>query len=179
MRGMSLTVSPVRLHKFVLNCGLVQSEVAMVVRPALPIVGVDIILGNDLAGSRVWAKSSPPPILTSSPLVTGELDEGARGFPEVFTACAVTRAMRHAERGLDQIEKGDKETFPVSFPDPLLSVSCSDLMAEQRAMRLSDSSLTSLYDRVVTVADGRSAANGYFVQATPKNIKNVPLKSRL
>ena len=81
MRGMSLTVSPVRLHKFVLNCGLVQGEVAMGVRPALPIDGVDIILGNDLAGSRVWAKSSPPPILTSSPLVTGELDEGARVFP--------------------------------------------------------------------------------------------------
>ncbi|KAK0138935.1 hypothetical protein N1851_024523 [Merluccius polli] len=32
------------------------------------------------------------------------MDESARGFPEVFTACAVTRAMCHAERGLDQIE---------------------------------------------------------------------------
>ena len=160
MRGISLTVLPVLLHKLVLNCGLVQGEVAMGVRHAFPIDGVDIIPGNDLAGSRVWAKSSSSPIVTSSPLVKGELYESAQGFPEVLTACAVTRAMCHAERGLDQIEKGDKGTFPMSFPDPFLSVSRSDLMAELRA----DSSLTSLYDWVVTVADGRSAANGYFVQ---------------
>ena len=34
MRGMDLTVLPVPLHKLVLNCGLVQGEVAMGVHPA-------------------------------------------------------------------------------------------------------------------------------------------------
>lgn len=114
--------------------------------PALPIDGVDIILGNDLAGSHVWAEGSPPPIVTSSPLVTGESDENAQGFPRVFTACAVTRAMCHAKRDLDQVETGDEGTFPVSFPDSFLSVTCSDLIAEQRA----DSSLTPLYDRALS-----------------------------
>ena len=40
----------------------------MGVRPALPVEGVDIILGNDLAGSRVWAKYSPPQAVSRSPL---------------------------------------------------------------------------------------------------------------
>ena len=34
MRGMGLTVLPVSLHKLELDCGLVQGEVAMAVRPA-------------------------------------------------------------------------------------------------------------------------------------------------
>ncbi len=55
IRGMGLTVLPVPLHKLELNCGLVQGEVAMGVRPALPIRGVDVILGNDLVGCQVWA----------------------------------------------------------------------------------------------------------------------------
>lgn len=50
MRGMGLTVLPVQQHTFELNSGLIQGEVAMGVRPALPVEGVDIILGNDLAG---------------------------------------------------------------------------------------------------------------------------------
>lgn len=53
MRGMDLNVLPVPLHKLELDCGLVQGEVAMGMCPALPICNVDVILGNDLAGSRV------------------------------------------------------------------------------------------------------------------------------
>lgn len=37
MRGMGLTVLPVPLHNFDLDCGLVQSEVAIGLHPALPI----------------------------------------------------------------------------------------------------------------------------------------------
>lgn len=71
MQGMGLNVVPVPLHSVVLNCGLVHGEVTMGVRPALPIEGVDVILGNGLAGSRVWAEGPPPPIVLSSPTVTG------------------------------------------------------------------------------------------------------------
>ena len=60
MRGMGLNVLPVPVHKLELDCGLVQGEVAMGTRPALPIRGVDVILGNDLAGSRVWADGPAP-----------------------------------------------------------------------------------------------------------------------
>ena len=44
-QGVSPVISSSQQH-----CGLVQGEVAMGVRPALPLKGVDVILGNDLAG---------------------------------------------------------------------------------------------------------------------------------
>ena len=66
MRGMGLDVVLFPEHKMNLDCELVQGEVPMGVRPALPIEGVDLILGNDLAGSRVWAKYSPPQAVSLS-----------------------------------------------------------------------------------------------------------------
>ena len=99
MRGMGLGVVPVPVHKMNLDCELVQREVTMGVRPALPIEGVDIILGNDLAGSRVWAKCSPPPVVSLSPLGTEHPDESAVRFPQAFPACVVTRAMSSSSRG--------------------------------------------------------------------------------
>ncbi|XP_036965436.1 uncharacterized protein LOC119025698 isoform X3 [Acanthopagrus latus] len=69
-------------------------EVAVAVRPALPVDGVTMILGNDIAGSRVWADVPPPAIVASAPLVTTEPDKSVTDFPEAFRACAVTRAMK-------------------------------------------------------------------------------------
>lgn len=63
--GMGLTVLPIPLHKSVLDCELVEDEVAVGVRPALPIAGIHFILGNGLAGGRVWADSPPLPIVSS------------------------------------------------------------------------------------------------------------------
>ena len=65
-RGMGLTVLPVPLHKVVLDCELVQGEVAVGVRPALPIEGVHFILGNGLAGGRLSADAPPSPVVTLS-----------------------------------------------------------------------------------------------------------------
>jgi len=90
------------LFQLELDCWLVQGEVAMELRPALPIRGIDIILMNDLAGICVWADGPPPPVVTSSPSFTELPDESAQCFPGVFTACAVTRAMSHGEPELEQ-----------------------------------------------------------------------------
>ena len=43
----------VPLHKVVLTSDLVVGEVELGVRPCLPMDGVDVILGNNLAGDRV------------------------------------------------------------------------------------------------------------------------------
>lgn len=49
----------------------------MGVHPHLPIQGIDIILGNDLAGDRVW-KDGPPWCLGSLLHESGEPDDWRR-----------------------------------------------------------------------------------------------------
>jgi len=130
----------------------------MGVRPELPISGVDVILGNALAGSRVWADGPPPPIVSSSPVVTGNLDENVQSFPEVFTACAVTRAMSRSHQAEPDEEMAEMED--VNVPDSLLSVSRSVLGAEQKA----DPSLSQMFESVLSKEAERSAVGGYLLQ---------------
>uniref|UniRef100_A0A671XNE1 SCAN box domain-containing protein n=1 Tax=Sparus aurata TaxID=8175 RepID=A0A671XNE1_SPAAU len=92
MRGMEMGLVPVLLHSMMLDCDLVQGVVAVGVRPALPVDGVALILGNDLAGSAVWASLPPSPVVTPKLLVTVGPDECGRKYPHVFPSCAVTRA---------------------------------------------------------------------------------------
>ena len=60
VRGIGLQSISVPEHKLFLSCDLVQREVEVGVRPELPVTGVDIILGNDLAGGRVWPDHAKP-----------------------------------------------------------------------------------------------------------------------
>ena len=149
MKGMDLDVLPVPAHKLRLDCGLVQGEVTMGVRPALPVQGVQVILGNDLAGSRVWADGPPQPVVTASPGV-------AEGFPGGGTA-ARTVCPREAESGLELSGTEDSGSFTVGLPDVFPSVSHSDLAAEQRA----DPSLSAMFNS--GLLHGESSAPGYLV----------------
>lgn len=119
---------------------MVQGEVAVGVRPALPIERAGIDLGNGLAGSCTWANGPPPPIVTSSPSVTGKPDESARCFLGVFTVCAMTQAMQRENPRWDS----------VAIPDSLF-VSRSDLVVEHRA----DHCLSRLSDAVLPIGDGQ------------------------
>ncbi len=78
----AMEVFPVPLHKLMLECDLVKGEVRMAVRPALPIVGTAVILGKGLAGSRVLADVSLPPVLTFSL----SLSEKLKCFPQAKLA---------------------------------------------------------------------------------------------
>lgn len=55
IRGIKLQPFFVALHKPELYSGLVTKETTMAVCPALPIEGVDVILGNNLASGCVWS----------------------------------------------------------------------------------------------------------------------------
>ena len=61
------------------------------IRPSLPVQGVSLILGNDLAGEKVMVNPSmsPNPQLNTGP-VEIELD-----VPGVLPSCAITHAMAH------------------------------------------------------------------------------------
>ncbi|XP_076049290.1 uncharacterized protein LOC143029963 [Oratosquilla oratoria] len=64
-----------------------QAMVGMV--EELPVVGVDVILGNDLVGGKMC----PTPIVSEVPVVSEETEQLERQHPGLFPVCAVTRAM--------------------------------------------------------------------------------------
>lgn len=131
----------------------------MGVRPALPIEGIHFILGNGLAGKRVWADIPPSPVVTPCPVV--EVSGVSRGVvPDALPACVVTCAMSRIEPELPD-GKPDGIDFEVpSLSDFTLIVQNSELVREQSV----DLSIKEIFDRVLPTAEVHSAASGYFLQ---------------
>ncbi len=154
IKGIGLNVLSVPLHKIMLSSQLVSGEVVVGVRPSLPVEGVDIIIGNNLAGGRVWPDTFSPPVVSSFPLPG---PDESKNFPEVFTACAVTRSMISAQPKLSSDPGVVRPTF--SLPDDF-SVSLSELIHEQQL----DSSLYKLFEGVISSDEIRHVAHGYFLQ---------------
>ena len=88
IQGVGLDVMRVPLHQIHLQLDLVSGPVVVGVRPSLPVKGVSLILGNDLAGGKVQPDlqviSNTEQILCSRPTTDGVSD--------TFPACVVTRA---------------------------------------------------------------------------------------
>lgn len=161
--GLGLNVLHVPMHNIMLYSNLFQGQAFVGVRPALPVEGVDVILGNGLAGARVWADVPPQLEVDTVPVVRRQPDDDQSAFPEVFTACAVTRAMAREEAGSGVCKlknNEDKVSVPMfSLSDFPRSVSQDDLKREQKA----DLSLKSLFEQVGTDAQIESSARGYFL----------------
>ena len=73
---------PRRIEVLELQSDIVTSVVRVGVRPSLPVEGLSLILGNDLAGGRV----TPDPCVTMQPTISYETKEEMSIYP----ACAVT-----------------------------------------------------------------------------------------
>lgn len=99
IKGIGLQVLSVPLHTMVLESELITGQVVVGVQPSLPVEGIAVILGNNLAGGRVWRDVPPPPIVTDSPSSLLEQVDGDKQFPDVFVTCAVTRAMSKRKSG--------------------------------------------------------------------------------
>lgn len=63
IRGIGMEVISVPLHRMNLKSDLVCGEVVVGVRPELPVAGVSMLLGNDLAGVKVL----PEPVVSNQP----------------------------------------------------------------------------------------------------------------
>ncbi len=87
IRGIERQVVSVPLHNVQLCCSLLSGVVRVGIRNSLPVKGITLILGNDLAGGKVL----PVPEVTDVPQVCLVGDVASR-HPEVFSSCAVTRA---------------------------------------------------------------------------------------
>ncbi|CAM4713069.1 unnamed protein product [Leuciscus chuanchicus] len=128
IRGIGLNTLSVPLHKVDLTCELVHGVVDLGIRPILPVDGVSLILGNNLAGGRVWVNQSPSLVVTDSPSCTDGPDDSAQQYPKVFVACAVTRsgAQPRAEEKIS-----DAESCFVLSDYPIV-VSREELSTEQQ-----------------------------------------------
>ncbi|XP_034068768.1 uncharacterized protein LOC117544077 [Gymnodraco acuticeps] len=155
---MGLTVFPVPVHKMYLDCDLVKGEVAIGVRPAFPIKGIHFILGNGLAGGRVWA-DVPSVLLVTGGLMESGSEKCSTVMPDVTASCVITRA--RAKRDHDLLPDG-KSTDTVEVPslsDFSVLLTHHEVGEEQRQ----DSSLKDLFDCVKPVAQGENTSSGYML----------------
>ncbi|XP_059847426.1 uncharacterized protein LOC132406163 [Hypanus sabinus] len=85
LRGIGKGTEAVPLHRIIINCELVSGPVEIGVRSEFPRTDVDVLLGNDLAGGKVW----PAMKLTSQPVSVEvpPLDS------KIYPACAIIRSM--------------------------------------------------------------------------------------
>ena len=74
---------------YFLKSDLVSGPIIVGARPTLPVEGVSLLLGNDLAGSRV----NVDPCLSSVPCVSDSTNETSQEFAGLFPACTITRAI--------------------------------------------------------------------------------------
>lgn len=155
IRGMGLTLVPAPLHKVVLCSDLVNGEVALGVWPALPVDGVQVILGNYVAGTYIWAGSQPF-VVTHAHEIEDKVD------PQIFPACAVTRAQACLNKNEVEVKKEEKVPLIAVLPLPAFpfSVSRSDFIQEQQ----NDPNLFEVFQQVRPVAEMESVAHGYFLE---------------
>uniref|UniRef100_A0AAV2LEV5 Uncharacterized protein n=1 Tax=Knipowitschia caucasica TaxID=637954 RepID=A0AAV2LEV5_KNICA len=64
------------------------------VRDQFPIDGVEFIMGNDLAGGKVY----PSPEVVTRPILSSDVDELAEKHPDVFSVSVLTRAQSKMAR---------------------------------------------------------------------------------
>ncbi len=95
IRGIGLNVISVPLHKIVLHSDLIQGEVEVAVHSCLPVEGVQVILGNDLVGERVWRNDSPHLVVTSSPMAFKS--DGDENTLNALSSGVITRSMRKTQ----------------------------------------------------------------------------------
>ena len=80
-------VLEVLLHEVNIKSSLINGNIVIGMRPSLPVEGISLILGNDLAGERVMVD----PRVVEKPRKTERL---AEKFPGIFPVSVVTRSMK-------------------------------------------------------------------------------------
>ena len=113
--GISGETMPIPLYKVALQSGLLSPNPQIViigVTEKLPVAGVEILIGNDLAGPRVVSE----PILSSTPVCSASTEMLEKEFQDCFPSCVVTRAQRTR---LLQAESEDKLNRPDQTDGPV------------------------------------------------------------
>ena len=88
IRGVEMGFISAPLHTIHVKSALVSGYFRVAVRNELPIDGIVFVMGNDIAGDKVY----PVIEVVETPVFNGEPDELAVKFPDVFPVCVITRA---------------------------------------------------------------------------------------
>ena len=115
IHGVELGFSCVPLHRVFLQSDFVSGPIIVGVRPTLPVEGVSLLLGNDLAGSKVMVD----PCLSRLPCAS---DSTSWEIPGLFPTCAVTRAMaKQAENQSLLLANDQTKSHIVDISDTFLA----------------------------------------------------------
>ena len=97
--GVEMGILEVPLHEVNIKSSLINGNIVIGMRPSLPVEGISLILGNDLAGERV---------MVDPRVVENEKTERlAEKFPGIFPASVVTRSMKAKKEAIK--EQGKEE----------------------------------------------------------------------
>ena len=111
IQGVELGIVSVPMHMIYLKSDLVSGAVVVGLRPTLPIEGVSLILGNDLAGEKVI----PDLQVVTEQEVMKKADGDTEATSHIFPSCAVTRAMTR------EMKKTESEDLLMNLADTFMS----------------------------------------------------------
>ena len=109
---MELGIVSVPLHSIHFESELVTGDVIVGLLPTLPMAGVSLILGNNLAGEKVM----PELLVFSDPIIVKEADNDGETNANVFPSCAVTRAIARELKDHEEIMVNLAVTFMSHLP---------------------------------------------------------------
>ena len=101
--GVEMGVLEVPLHEVNIKSSLINGNIVIGMRPSLPVEGISLILGNDLAGERVMVD----PRVVDKPRDDKKTERLAEKFPGIFPASVVTRSMKAKKEAIK--EQGKEE----------------------------------------------------------------------
>ena len=101
--GIEMGVLEVPLHEVNIKSSLINGNIVIGMRPSLPVEGISLILGNDLAGDRVMVD----PRVVEKPRDDEKTERLAEKFPGIFPASVVTHSMKAKKEAIK--EQGKEE----------------------------------------------------------------------
>ena len=101
--GVEMGVLEFPLHEVNIKSSLINGNIVIGMRPSLPVEGISLILGNDLAGEKVMVD----PRVVEKPRDDEKTERLAEKFPGIFPASVVTRSMKAKKEAIK--EQGKEE----------------------------------------------------------------------
>ena len=190
--GVEMGILEVPLHEVNIKSSLINGNIVIGMRPSLPVEGISLILGNDLAGEKVMVD----PRVVEKPRDDKKTERLAEKFPGIFPASVVTRSMKAKkeaikEQGKEEIglsgtflenidvkfeernkEKADKalmrnesRNVKENIPEKQESESKSDISRQNLIVEQSkDKELLDLFKIALTPVEAEKVSVGYLIK---------------